>query len=78
MKLNISEMSDRQLLEQIFATQVILMRQLYRMKDFLVKKYNADFVDEEEEKDESYEKLQAEIRRLLKTGSSASPVNAGE
>jgi hypothetical protein len=71
MKLNISEMSDRQLLEQVFATQIILMRRLYRMKDFLVKKYNADFIDEEEEKDESYEKLQADIKRLLRTGSAS-------
>ncbi|HYF33586.1 MAG TPA: hypothetical protein VD993_20820 [Chitinophagaceae bacterium] len=71
MKLNISNMTDRQLLEQVFATQVILTRQLYRMKDFLVKKYNADFVDEEEERDEVFEKLQSDIRRLLKTESSS-------
>ena len=71
MKPDISGMSDRQLLEQIFATQVILARELYRMNDSEVKKYNADLIDEEDDKDESYDKLQADIKRLL--GTSRSP-----
>ena len=60
-------MSDRQLLEQVYATQVILMREIYRRNDSEeVKKYNADLVDEDgNEQDDLYERLQADVKRML-------------
>ena len=68
MKPDISGLSDRQLLEQVYAMQLLLMQKLYGMKDLTVKKYNADVEDEEGQNDETIDKIQDDVNRLLNDG----------
>ena len=56
----ISELTDRELLEQIFATQVVLMQSVYRIDDFLNSK-DEDFGKHVIHKDAAYKRLNNEL-----------------
>jgi hypothetical protein len=57
---NISKLSDRELLEQVFANQAILLRQLYRINDFLYRKHGDEYVKQAVTFDKLYAKLSEE------------------
>jgi hypothetical protein len=56
----ISTLSDRELLEQVFANQAILLRQLYRINDFLYRKHGDEYVKQAVAFDKMYQKLSEE------------------
>jgi len=56
----ISTLSDRELIEQVFANQAILLRQLYRINDFLYLKHGDEYVKQAVSFDKMYKKLSEE------------------
>ena len=56
----ISTLSDRELIEQVFANQAILLRQLYRINDFLYLKHGDEYVTQAVSFDKMYNKLSEE------------------
>ena len=57
----ISDMSDRKLQENIFASQIVILQKLNRMNDFFLSKYGKDYIDEIKHKDETYERLERDL-----------------
>lgn len=57
----IENLTDRELLEKVFASQVVLMQQVYRVKDFMLTKYGGQFAEHGIHRDETFEKLEHDI-----------------
>ncbi len=55
--LNVTKMSDREILEQLLVNQVSLMQQVHRFKEFMAKKYKNEFSENLLNKDEIFKDM---------------------